>query len=64
MQGKHKMTWYYILQLQIIINGLSHYFQIKSCDRYNAIMSQINILNIQILDCIVFDIFATCHMIE
>ena len=60
MQGKHKMTWCYILQLQIIINGLSHYFQIK----YNAIMSQINILNIQILDCIVFDIFATCHMIE
>ena len=33
-------------------------------DIYNAIMSQINILNIQILDCIVFDIFATCHMIE
>ena len=60
MQGKHKMTWYYILQLQIISNGLSHSFQIK----YNAIMSHINILNIQILDCIVFDIFATCHMIE
>ena len=60
MQGKHKMTWYDILQLQIIINALSHYFQIK----YNAIMSQINISNIQILDCIVFDIFATCHMIE